>query len=59
MEVDGGKSVGKSVPKWVDSVASSPRDIEKATLRICMSIRWTQLHIHSMALGGAHFGRSL
>ena len=46
-----------SVPKWVGFVASSPRNIDKA-----ISVRVLDGHIsvfHSMALGGAHFRRSL
>ena len=50
MEVDGGKSVGTSVPQWVGFVASPPRNIDEA-----ISVR----DFHSMALGGAPFRRSL
>ena len=57
MGVDGGKSVGKCMPKWAGFVASSPRNIGKA-----ISVRVLDGHSfvsHSMALGGADFRRSL
>ena len=57
MEVDGEKSIGKSVPKWGGFVASSPRNIDMA-----ISVRVSDGDssvFHSMALGGAHFRRSL
>ena len=42
--------MGKSVPKWVGFVASSPRNIDEA-----ISVRV----FHSMALGDTHSRRSL